>query len=50
MTDEWQSSLRNVFTFMRKHQFLEPIVQQSPHKQASGYTYGVEVHNVLFLR
>ncbi len=26
VTDEWQSSLRNVFTFLRKHQFLEPIV------------------------
>jgi Second Messenger Oligonucleotide or Dinucleotide Synthetase domain len=26
ITDEWQSSLRNVFTFIRKHQFLEPIV------------------------
>ena len=26
MTDEWQSSLRNVFTFLRKHQFLKPIV------------------------
>ena len=26
VTDEWQSSLRKVFTFLRKHQFLEPIV------------------------
>ncbi|HJT57936.1 MAG TPA: CBASS oligonucleotide cyclase [Ktedonobacteraceae bacterium] len=26
VTDEWQSSLRNIFTFLRKHQFLEPIV------------------------
>lgn len=26
VTDEWQSSLRSIFTFLRKHQFLEPIV------------------------
>ncbi len=26
VTDEWQSSLRHVFTFLRKHQFLAPIV------------------------
>ena len=26
VTDEWQSSLRNIFTFLRKHQFLEPII------------------------
>jgi hypothetical protein len=26
VTDEWQSSLRNIFTFLRKHQFLKPIV------------------------
>ena len=26
VTDEWQSSLRNVFTFLRKHQFLKPII------------------------
>jgi hypothetical protein len=25
VTDEWQSSLRNIFTFMRKHQLLKPI-------------------------
>jgi hypothetical protein len=26
VTEEWQSSLRRIFTFLRKHQFLEPIV------------------------
>jgi hypothetical protein len=26
VTDEWQSSLRSIFTFLRKHQFLKPIV------------------------
>ncbi len=26
VTDEWQTSLRNVFTFLRKYKFLEPIV------------------------
>ncbi len=26
VTDEWQSSLRQVFTFLRKRQFLEPII------------------------
>lgn len=26
VTDTWQSSLRNVFTFLRKQQFLEPII------------------------
>jgi hypothetical protein len=26
VTDEWQSSLRSVFTFFRKRQFLEPII------------------------
>ncbi len=26
VTDEWQTSLRNIFTFLRKHQFLEPII------------------------
>ena len=26
VTPEWQTSLRQIFTFLRKHQFLEPIV------------------------
>lgn len=26
VTDEWQTSLRQVFSFLRKHQFLEPII------------------------
>ncbi len=26
VTDEWQTSLRHLFTFLRKHQFREPIV------------------------
>jgi hypothetical protein len=26
VTDEWQTSLRHVFTFLRQHQFLTPIV------------------------
>lgn len=26
VTDEWQTSLRQVFTFLRKHQFLQPII------------------------
>lgn len=26
VTDEWQSSLRSIFTFLRKHRFLEPII------------------------
>jgi len=26
VTDEWQTSLRHVFNFLRKHQFLSPII------------------------
>ncbi len=26
VTDEWQTSIRQVFNFMRRHQFLEPII------------------------
>lgn len=26
MTDEWQTSIRQVFSFMRRHQFLQPII------------------------
>jgi hypothetical protein len=26
VTEEWQSSLRNVFTFLRRHPFLKPII------------------------
>lgn len=38
ITGEWQSSLRKVFLFLLKHQFLEPIVFNDYHS-ITGLTY-----------